>query len=419
MIGLLPKWVFSGMTALIILSVVMTISTIPNEFRSLRGTQVVRETFKDVVMKGYGSSYYKVVGEGGNMSRLPSDEFFVKPKSTADDDDDDDAHSLARMNGSSYSNATTTAITPTLTVNVISSPPPLQIAWLMSFPNSGTSYTITLVRHLTLTSTATNYGAELDDGRPSVPVFDDQPTGPFWYDTLTQPATYQHPTRYVLTKTHCGLRCEACPPQNYVETTFSFRRSCLSGGRINSKAQKELVTYPSSRVVKAIHLIRDPFDNVVSRFHLERRKTVATQTLFPSSKEGFLRFCQDMNAAHASDEYRAPFLHESILTILRNVPCRADFIRYMEWHNLAFATARDMELDTYVLHYESYASQFNTTTQELVDFLDLTIQDQPAPFESGKSYGDYFTQEQRNQVQLALRTMASMESWKHIERYFE
>jgi hypothetical protein len=91
-------------------------------------------------------------------------------------------------------------------------PPSLQIAWLMSFPNSGTSYTSKLIRHVTLTRTASNYGNE---ERAAVglsrAVFDDQPTGPFWQDVHIHPE-YTLPQNYALTKTHCGGRCEMCGP---------------------------------------------------------------------------------------------------------------------------------------------------------------------------------------------------------------
>jgi hypothetical protein len=295
-----------------------------------------------------------------------------------------------------------------------------KIAWLMSFPNSGTSYTIALVRHLTMTSSATNYGHELNDGRESVPIYADQANGPFWFEAANQSDTYTRPTSYVMTKTHCGLRCEKCPPQSYVETTFSFRRNCLSGGRVNSNGTKELVSYPPDRVAKAIHLVRDPFDNVVSRFHLEQRKMVAEQDpdAYPSTREGFLAFCQTMNDAHQAEEDRAPFIHQSILAILEDVPCRADFIRFTEWHNLAFATTFDMGLETYVLHYDWYASRFNDTIVKLLDFLELEARAEPEPFLPDRVYKDYFTNEQRDRVKLALTTIASTESWKHLEQYF-
>lgn len=57
----------------------------------------------------------------------------------------------------------------------------LEIAFLMSFPNSGTSYTTKLIRHVSLTHTASNYGHENHPTTgESLPVFVDQPTGPFW-----------------------------------------------------------------------------------------------------------------------------------------------------------------------------------------------------------------------------------------------
>ena len=55
-----------------------------------------------------------------------------------------------------------------------------KVAWLMSFPNSGTSYTGQLVRKATQTASATNYEtANLDESGNSVPLFDWSPAGPF------------------------------------------------------------------------------------------------------------------------------------------------------------------------------------------------------------------------------------------------
>jgi hypothetical protein len=103
-------------------------------------------------------------------------------------------------------------------------PPSLQIAWLMSFPNSGTSYTQKMIRHVTLTRTASNYGNEAKGAKGASPtVFADQPTGPFWQDTHIHPE-YSLPTDYALTKTHCGGRCENCPPTK-VGALSAFLRS--------------------------------------------------------------------------------------------------------------------------------------------------------------------------------------------------
>lgn len=59
-------------------------------------------------------------------------------------------------------------------------PPWPKAAWLMSYPNSGTSYTGQLLRRTTLAAIGTNYGAaNLDESGSSVPLFEWSPIGPF------------------------------------------------------------------------------------------------------------------------------------------------------------------------------------------------------------------------------------------------
>jgi hypothetical protein len=45
-------------------------------------------------------------------------------------------------------------------------PPPPRIVWLLSFPNSGTTYTLRYIQGRTQTTTATNYGASEQSGLP-------------------------------------------------------------------------------------------------------------------------------------------------------------------------------------------------------------------------------------------------------------
>jgi hypothetical protein len=225
----------------------------------------------------------------------------------------------------------------------------------MSFPNSGTSYTSQLVREATRTMTATNYADEVakidhpeQHHRPQ-PVFTDQPEGPFWIpqDNFTAPE------RYVLTKTHCGLRCTECPPEEYAETTYSFRRKCTGtkwlqfdndndgkdGGGNNSTTHRAIYGhYPSlDRIEKAIHLICDPFDNVVSRFHhLLSTNTSSTSSSssgssssgsdktmmtyqtqqYPATKHGFLEYCLKIDGLFTRNEIK--YAH------FRNTPALRD-----------------------------------------------------------------------------------------------
>jgi len=81
------------------------------------------------------------------------------------------------------------------------SPPGLKIAWLMSFPNSGTSFTSRLVRDATKTDSASNYADETPSGEAGLrlPVYEDQPDGPFWIKPEASPE-FTEPKEYILTK---------------------------------------------------------------------------------------------------------------------------------------------------------------------------------------------------------------------------
>jgi Sulfotransferase domain len=383
----------------------------------------------------------------------------------------------------------------------------LKLVWLMSFPNSGTSYTSRLVREATRTMTATNYADEVikidstNGQQQSQPVYVDQPMGPFWVpqDNFTAPQ------RYVLTKTHCGLRCTECPPELYAETTYSFKRKCagtkylppFDGGSTTTTTTHRIAKYghyPSfDRVEKAIHLVRDPFDNVVSRFHhllttRTMKKKYINQTMttqqqqphFPATKHGFLEYCLQIDGLFTWNEIK--YAHFKNMPALRDlwlgscgwiivrtagrvaaaaaavvilsqhrlfpsspsrvpkrtyryglpppflaVPCHAEFCKYIEWHNLAFHTTSDLELDTLVVHYEAYPEaggavldflQFND--RETVDHNDsqpMTTMLFPE-FEHGKTYRDYFLPSERRIVQTAFAYMASKRTWSHLQQYF-
>ena len=80
-----------------------------------------------------------------------------------------------------------------------------------SFPNSGTTFTLNLIRELTNTTTATNYrlesemkdgdGERLPDFPPAFPDTADAEKGPFLH-VIPQKITYT--PKLILTKTHCN-----------------------------------------------------------------------------------------------------------------------------------------------------------------------------------------------------------------------
>jgi Sulfotransferase domain len=180
-------------------------------------------------------------------------------------------------------------------------------------------------------------------------------------------------------------------------------------------------TYPPDHLAKAVHLIRDPFDNVVSRFHLQRRRQIpGREAKFEKTREGFRSYCKSIDNAHKANESSVVFLSDNLLEIMGAVPCHEDFFRYVEWHNLAFVTARDLELDTYVLHYDSYRTRYNETVNELLDFLKLTAHKngQWVPFIEGV-YSNYFTYNEKRAVAEAFEIMSLSETWNHVRPYFD
>lgn len=299
----------------------------------------------------------------------------------------------------------------------------LQIAWLMTFPNSGTSYTSHLVKSVSQTQIASNYASmrasRISNATSSVPVFEDQLSGPFWGDFFS---TQPKPTKYVLTKTHCGAPCVYCPPDKYVELWYNFRLRCLSGDRLvvdDAKEERwiEKVLYPPFKVGKAVHLFRNPFDNAVARFRYERKGN-RSATGFESTRAGFRAYCSQLNERYREEENQARFLNPGLLHIAKNVPCHAEIIRYVEWHNMASITIQDMNLDALVVHYDWYETQFNETVDMLLDFLQLERKDEPVPFQAGKTYSDYFTKREQAAVHVVLQTMALNNVWTHLKRYF-
>ena len=306
--------------------------------------------------------------------------------------------------------------------------PPL--AWLMSFPNSGTSYTMNMVKKVTSLDTASNYGQESvgEDGL-GVSLFTTNETStvgpPFWI-TPTNPK-YKNPSKgYILTKTHCGSNCQSCSVSKYLESHDLFLEHCLEGlynvkdddGRLT----KKFGSYNKELVKRAVHLIRDPFDNVVSRFHLyNKHHTKKNQTneigAYPRSREGFRKFCSDEGEIYYSEEKDSKFYH-AVFDTVKDVPCHADFYRYIQWHNLAFITTWNLDIPSLIIHYENYTHNFQKTQDMILEFLQQDGLYQAPPFIDGKTYRDYYSQEEIDAVYFLFTKVALEKTWLNTKHYF-
>jgi hypothetical protein len=282
-----------------------------------------------------------------------------------------------------------------------------------------------MIRHLSEMSTASNYGEELldKDGR-SIPMY--SPNGPFWIEPPTHPE-YTRPSLFALTKTHCGGRCEKCGPSKFVENPHSFMTACLTGKiahtTLDGKVVKRPVTYDRDLVQRAVHLIRSPFDNVVSRFHLELHEAAHhndTKKLkeYPNTRDGFRKFCQKLNHVYEHEEETSRFIDSHVFELMKNIPCRDDFLRFVQWHNLAFVTTDSMRVPTMVVHYENYDSKYKETAMEMAKFLHFEPKGELIEFVKGKEYIEYFTDAEQEKVKQAMKILALSSTWDQIAHYF-
>ena len=297
-----------------------------------------------------------------------------------------------------------------------------KVAWLMSFPNSGTSFTIHMTREASNCTTATNYALEGEiKDQPSKPAIPGEWNGP-WLELIPNRTTTIPST--ILTKTHCKGFCSgrSCGPEKTVQTMRSFQQGCLSGTRAvqtNQGLEKKTVTYDPTLVSKAIHIFRHPLDNIVARFHLEYnvethiKGNSAYAKIFPKDASGFRRWC-------AIDDQNRQLL-ETVDARLRermkDIPCRNDFFRYVQWHNLAFATTRAMELPTMLLHYHEYEDNFEQARDRVLDWLELPRVGEGIEFHPGKVYRHYYTDLQKEAIYDFLKEAATAETWAQIKGY--
>ena len=194
-------------------------------------------------------------------------------------------------------------------------------------------------------------------------------------------------------------------PEEYVETVRSFEIACRSGNRIVNDTKVD-VTYDFDVPKRAIHMIRNPFDNIVARLHLEQKRwgrmdgREGQLEMFNATKEGFRAWCYTMDSLSVSKERGSHFIDDELWEIAREVPCHGELVRYTWWHNYAIELTRRTDIPVHVLFYEDYAENWENTVEQLLQFLSLS----PAPgaeaweFIVGKHYEDYFESHEVDKV---------------------
>jgi hypothetical protein len=195
----------------------------------------------------------------------------------------------------------------------------------MSFPNSGSKFTLNIVSDVSSTRTATNYAQTQNESTFSVFA---NTNGPFWMSS-TKPI----PSQIVLTQTFCGGYCHTCKPLQSMETPHSFLNHCATSEvDITDSTGANVVkreTYDYNLVDRAVHLIRNPFDVIVSRFLTDRdymiSKNATLNRLYTPDIVGFKAFCTDISKDR--DENHDSHVDPDALRMVIDIPCHFDLFR--------------------------------------------------------------------------------------------
>lgn len=270
-----------------------------------------------------------------------------------------------------------------------------KLAWLMTYPNSGTTYTLSLMEQVTKTSMASNYMQDRKVlPRPTVQIFEDQPVGPFWRGPIMNPL----PNTTVLVKTHCVH--VGGPAKALSMSLESFVQGCR---------KTTIGLYDG--VSKTVHLVRSPFDNLISSFHHFLKG--------PDNAQHFQDMCLEQNL----EQWPEKFVHISFtkedLELIWRTPCHNKVIFYVMWHNRAFELPARLGIPSLLIYYEDYEEDLQGTVQKLLDFLELPLRGELLPFTARHDYDDYFSDVDRENIKTLAKKLASKETWQAIKHYFE
>lgn len=300
-----------------------------------------------------------------------------------------------------------------------------RLAWLMTFPKGGSTYVQSVIHETTSTTTSNNYGWTVLNGETvnSRLIWADRTQGPFRQNEKPIPSF----PSYIATKTHCSGWCFDCPPAKYWIPKSTFHRDCLVSSRHNHFTQ-EIVQYDGKMVTKAIHLIRDPFSNIVSRFLMfeERSKdkdfdsaNPITKTGYPMTKLGFQKYCRDMDTKFYNDEYEWFLKQPEMNEAMSGVPCRSEFYKYFQWHNLARNAAVEIQKVPYMLiHYNLFIDKFETELRKMLSFLQLPENGRNVRNRYYNVYYYFYDIDQVNAVQKLAKYMSEEWLYNELDIYF-
>jgi len=320
--------------------------------------------------------------------------------------------STKRLQTTSQNKQPVELVTDPISNAVLNSSEP-RIAWLLTFPGSGHIYTSKLVQRASKTAVATNYG---NAEKKLIEIYENK-NGPYFF---SGDENYPLPSKYILTNTHCAAHCVRCTPDKYDETPETFLQKCKLASVTKNGKEENKIHYDEELVAKAVHVVRNPLDNIVERFLNEYKDVVYIQKKpenfrYSFNQEGFRSWCKDMDDSY--EELERDFISDDYWVYAKDIPCRGEFVRYVKWHNYAFDATKKLNLPTHVVKYEDYADESEATLDKLMNFLELSFVGTILPLSSAVVQG-HFTDQERQHIAIFLQKLSSEETWAYLRQYF-
>lgn len=296
-----------------------------------------------------------------------------------------------------------------------------QAIWMMSFPESGAHHVMDIIQKSSGMATATNYGHIIlrEDGKFQRSDHNEHiyQNGPVWYNN-----DMERPTKYVATRTHGTGYCLFCHPKEYYFGNFWWKSA--SGLRmLNGK--REALQYNPSDVKRMIHLIRDPYDNVVARFYSyiglmnANRPDLEIETKFPLNEDGFKAWCKFQDDGFESADMK--WLPVELRALAKEVPCRQEFVKYARFHSNVFLMARFRKIRFMMLRYEDYVKDQTGTIQRVNNFLEIPVNNTEIPQtivgDGIWNFRDFYTDEERVSIERLMRNLSQPPIWFHLSFY--
>jgi hypothetical protein len=218
-------------------------------------------------------------------------------------------------------------------------------------------------------------------------------------------------------KTHCdgyrnnGAVSHATPTETFVRGCGRTTIESRSPFRVNDGPIYDF--YSVKIAARAVHIVRNPFHNVIAHFH-----HTGDKSWYQNSREGFRSYCKDKNADF-KDNFRDTNFTTKMSNRIERTLCHDCVMNYVMWHSHAFEATFLLQLRTFLIHYEDFEDKFEETVSSLLDFLELPRQGEPLKFSARHDYEDYYTLEDREKIKALAKQLASKKTWKAIEQYFD